>query len=192
VGLRLHPDFLRTYLTEMTGRPASMSFSSALLVEDSSLSRVLLSFHQAVWQEQHSHLEQDALLQELVIHLHRLSTDSPLPPAPRREPLVVQSAKSYLQDHYQENISLHQVAQWVHMSPFYFSRVFHAEMGLPPHAYLTQIRIMRAKRLLTSGTPLADVAIQTGFHSQSHFGCHFKRLVGLTPGQYVRDCQKHA
>jgi AraC-like DNA-binding protein len=49
------------------------------------------------------------------------------------------------------------------------------------------VRILRAKRLLKKERAIAKVATETGFASQSHFGYHFKRLVGVTPRQYAKD-----
>ena len=62
-----------------------------------------------------------------------------------------------------------------------------AEVGLPPHAYLDSVRIRQAERLIRAGRPLAGVAAEVGFSSQSHLTRQFKRLVGVTPGQYARD-----
>ena len=50
--------------------------------------------------------------------------------------------------------------------------------------YQTQIKIDRAKKLLSQGMPISTVATTTGFYDQSHLGYHFKRLVGTTPGNY--------
>ena len=58
---------------------------------------------------------------------------------------------------------------------------------MPPHLYLTQVRIERAKTLLTEGLPPAHVAAETGFVDQSHFTKRFKRIVGVTPGQYITN-----
>ena len=65
-------------------------------------------------------------------------------------------------------------------------RVFRKVLGLPPHAYLVQVRITQAKKLLASGMAIAEVAAETGFSDQSHLHRHFKRIVGVTPGQYVK------
>jgi hypothetical protein len=68
--------------------------------------------------------------------------------------------------------------------PFRMVRTFTRQIGLPPHAYLNQVRVNRAKQLLANGEPIALVAYETGFADQSHLTRHFKRLFGLTPGQY--------
>lgn len=54
--------------------------------------------------------------------------------------------------------------------------------GLTPHAYLTQRRLDRARRLIQSGTPLADAALASGFYDQSHLNRTFRRRYGFTPG----------
>ena len=48
------------------------------------------------------------------------------------------------------------------------------------------VRIRHAERLIAAGKPLAEVSAETGFSSQSHLTRHFKRLIGVTPGQYAR------
>jgi AraC-like DNA-binding protein len=53
---------------------------------------------------------------------------------------------------------------------------------------LIQMRVFRAKQLLAAGVPIAQAAFDTGFTDQSHLNRHFKRLVGITPGQYALGC----
>ena len=64
-------------------------------------------------------------------------------------------------------------------------RAFRKEVGLPPHEFLTQVRIRRAMKLLLRGLPIAEVALETGFVDQSHLTNRFKRLVGTTPKQFA-------
>ena len=93
----------------------------------------------------------------------------------------------YLQAHCTNNISLNELANLVGMSRFYLSRLFRREKGISLSAYQTQIRIDRAKKFLSQGMPIAQVATTTGFYDQSHFGHHFKHLVGTTPGNYRKE-----
>ena len=71
------------------------------------------------------------------------------------------------------------------LSPYYFIRVFRQAVGLTPHAYLVQLRVETAKRLLDRGQPVVEAALAAGFADQSHLTRHFKRIVGVTPGQYL-------
>ena len=72
------------------------------------------------------------------------------------------------------------------LSPYHFARQFKAATGLPPHQYVIARRVERAKQLLQAGTDLslAEVAARAGFADQSQFCHHFKRLVGVKPGQF--------
>jgi AraC-like DNA-binding protein len=64
-------------------------------------------------------------------------------------------------------------------------RSFTDVVGMPPHAYLTQIRANRARALLLAGETLSGAAYRCGFCDQSHLTRTFKRLFGVTPGSYV-------
>ncbi|HIF9210863.1 TPA: AraC family transcriptional regulator [Photobacterium damselae] len=94
--------------------------------------------------------------------------------------------KDFLDDLPDANVSLNELAQLVSLNPYYLVRLFKKEFGLPPHAYQIQSRLRYATRLIKKGNKLADVAIQSGFHDQSHFIKHFKKAMGVTPRQYAK------
>ncbi|MEP7358992.1 MAG: AraC family transcriptional regulator [Anaerolineales bacterium] len=108
------------------------------------------------------------------------------PPALGREREAVRRARAYIDERYAQGVSLAELAVQVSLSPYHLLRAFRAEIGLPPHAYLDSVRIRHAERLIAAGRPLAEVAAETGFSSQSHLTHRFKRLIGVTPGQYAR------
>jgi AraC family transcriptional regulator len=93
---------------------------------------------------------------------------------------------AYIEEHLDASPSLEQMAAVVRLSPYHFARQFKAATGLPPHRYLILRRIERARELLQAGTDLslAEVAARAGFSDQSQFSRHFKRLFGVTPGQF--------
>jgi len=66
-------------------------------------------------------------------------------------------------------------------------RSFRKATGLPPHAYLRQLRVERARELLFRRMPLAEVALAAGFADQAHFTRTFKQITGTTPGRYRLD-----
>jgi AraC-like DNA-binding protein len=74
----------------------------------------------------------------------------------------------------------------VQLSPFHMIRVFSRTMGISPYAYLDQLRVLRGQALLSKGWSISHAAYAAGFSDQSHFTRHFKRVLGLTPGLYVR------
>jgi len=90
-------------------------------------------------------------------------------------------------DRMEENLSLDEVASQVSCSPHYLIRFFKKAIGLTPHAYLIQLRLERAKRLLSAGNSIADTAIQTGFNDQSHLYKYFQRRYGQTPRIYQKQ-----
>ena len=189
VGLRIAPAALCEALTEMTERPQPLPFFREVLVTDPGMHAHVLAFHAALPGAHLSRLTLDALWQQVVADLQRLSTThAALPPA-RREPGAIRIVKAYLHEQYRVNVALRDLAQLAGMSTFALSRSFRATVGIAPHAYQTQIRVLHAQRLLRQGYPPGEVALLTGFHNQSHLGRHFKRLVGLTPGQYAHDCR---
>lgn len=94
----------------------------------------------------------------------------------------------YLQEHMQEDVSLSVLAEEFHLNPQYISQLFKSEIGVGFLAYLTGIRMERAKKLLlTSDLPVAEVAQQTGYGDYRVFTKVFKKNEGITPSQYRRD-----
>jgi AraC family transcriptional regulator len=92
----------------------------------------------------------------------------------------------YIEEHLDAGPTLGQLAAVARLSPYHFARQFKKATGLPPYQYVLLRRVERAKHLLQAGTglSLAEVAAQAGFSDQSQFSHHFKRLAGLTPGQF--------
>ncbi len=104
-----------------------------------------------------------------------------------REKKIVEQVCSYIQENFMNGVSLSEMAQYVALSPYHLLRVFGAEIGMPPYVYLENVRVRHAQKLIEAGKPLADVAMQSGFSSQSHMTRHFKRIIGATPGQYAQQ-----
>ena len=96
----------------------------------------------------------------------------------------VERARIFIDDHYNECLSLAEIAQRMYLNPFYFLRIFGQSVGVPPHIYQQQVRIRHAKEMLLSDIPIVQVASNTGFVDQSHFTKVFRKIVGVTPGEY--------
>jgi len=85
-------------------------------------------------------------------------------------------------------MGLDDLARATGVDRFRLTRAFKAAFGLAPHAYLVQLRLAKARRLLAAGQPPALVAMSLGFADQSHMGRWFRRAYGLTPAHYRRRC----
>ncbi|MCP1510838.1 AraC family transcriptional regulator [Pseudomonas rhodesiae] len=126
----------------------------------------------------------DQLLERLTGHLHWRTRYGDDP----RLPQVAHKAREYLHAHLHRDVGMHELALACGVDRFRLSRAFKSAFGLPPHAYLVQLRLARARHLLAKGEQPADVAIALGFADQSHMGRWFMRAYGLTPAAYRRRC----
>ncbi|MGI8500206.1 MAG: helix-turn-helix domain-containing protein [Hassallia sp.] len=186
-GLRVGADLLQQVAIEVAGRETELPFFPMPLVHDRDLNTQIVQVHQAL-EQSISQLEQQTLILDLLAQLIlRCAEDPPSLAKLGEEPQPVQRVRAYLEDHYDQEISLEQLAQIANLSSFHLNRSFRKTFGLPPHAYQIQVRILQAKRLLRKEWSIEKVATETGFASQSHFGSHFKRLECVTPRQYIQD-----
>jgi AraC family transcriptional regulator len=97
----------------------------------------------------------------------------------------------YIQSHLDEDMSLRTLAALLDMSPHYFCHLFKRVMGLPPHQYVIQQRVERARLLLKRrDRTIADIALECGFGNQSHLTKQFKKLYGITPKKYRDEIQQ--
>jgi AraC-like DNA-binding protein len=126
----------------------------------------------------------DGLLERLTTHLHWRARCGEDP----RLPLVAQKAREYLHAHANEDIGLDQLAAATGVDRFRLTRAFKAAYGIAPHAYLVQLRLATARRMLSRGEQPATVAMTLGFADQSHLGRWFVRAYGLTPALYRKRC----
>jgi AraC-like DNA-binding protein len=99
----------------------------------------------------------------------------------------VRRAMEYLRDQLGESVTLDDLAAYAGLDKFHLCRAFRAQIGMPPHAYLTHLRIVRAKELLDSGVRAGEVAVEVGLYDQSQLNRHFRRIVGTTPAAYANE-----
>ena len=103
---------------------------------------------------------------------------------------AVQNVKNFIDKHYKRNFTLDSLAKIACLTPYYFLRVFTKSIGMPPHMYQQQVRILAAKEMLLRENNIAGVATTLGFTDQSHFSNVFKSLMGITPRNYMKDAVK--
>ncbi|MGK5697791.1 AraC family transcriptional regulator [Streptomyces sp. URMC 128] len=133
-------------------------------------------------------LAADTLLRVAVTRLLRLNGG----PMPRREvrtagARIAARARAVLEERMDRPPSLERLAADLGTSPFALLRAFRGAYGMPPHAWLTDARVRRARRLLDLGTAPSEVAVIVGFTDQPHLNRHFSRIVGVPPGAYQRE-----
>ena len=116
-----------------------------------------------------------------------LMRDGAEPPPVRCERAAVRRVREFLDEHLAAAVDLQALASLARVSREHLVRSFTAELGMPPHAYHINVRIERAKARLLRGEAIVDVAHALGFHDQSHFSRHFRRIVGVPPGLLARQ-----
>lgn len=121
----------------------------------------------------------------LVRLLRDSATRAPVfrPPVDRRN---IHAVRDMLTERPIRNVRLSDLASAAGLSQFHFTRVFKAEIGLPPYAYFEQVRIAHAHDLIQRGQDLTSVAYQLGYADQSHLTRHFHRGSFTTPGQLAQ------
>ena len=120
----------------------------------------------------------------------RRVSQTPEPEA--QEERTITSITRYLQEHMGDDLSLSILAEEFHLNPQYISQLFKSEIGVGFLAYLTGIRMERAKKLLlTTDLPVAEVAEQCGYGDYRVFTKVFKKNENVTPSQYRRDFREN-
>ena len=127
----------------------------------------------------------ETLTRALAIHL--LQNHSSAAPRRPEAPICMPCGKlrrviEYMRTHMDESLSLSQLANLSGLSPSQFTRSFRAAIGKPPHSYLIDLRIEKARDLLErTDLPVIEVGMQCGFEQPNHFATTFRKIVGLAP-----------
>lgn len=94
----------------------------------------------------------------------------------------LQKVLTYIEEHLAENLKLDTLADVADMSKYHFSRLFKESVGVPPYRYVVQQRVEAARDLLLStDLSVVQIALKTGFSSQSHLSTAFREHIGTTP-----------
>lgn len=98
---------------------------------------------------------------------------------------IITQAIAYIESHFNHEINLKELAYYVNLSPFHFSRVFKKYTGYSPYEYIINFRINYAKKLLQStNLSIKEISVACGFNSDTHFMTTFKKHTNLTPKQF--------
>ena len=97
----------------------------------------------------------------------------------------VAGAVEFMHIHIREKISIEALAKMLGFTHIQFTRLFSKELGMPPIAYLTELRVNKAKRLLTeTSMSIGDIAKECGFENQFYLHNRFKKVFGMSPSVY--------
>ncbi|MGX7762130.1 AraC family transcriptional regulator [Streptomyces angustmyceticus] len=170
---------------ETTGLRGTPGFGETV-AEDPHLGHLITEVHRAA--EAGDALTADSLLRIVVARLLRRYGG----PLPARTPRsagagTAARARAVLEERMTDPPSLEQLAQELGTSAFALLRAFRGAYGMPPHTWLTDARVRRARRLLEAGSAPAEAAVAVGFSDQPHLNRHFTRIVGVPPGAYRRE-----
>jgi AraC-like DNA-binding protein len=99
--------------------------------------------------------------------------------------------QALIADSSDEPMSLRELAAEAGLSKYHLIRAFRRRFGVTPYAYFLERRVERARQLFDRGGSAAAVAAACGFADQSHLTRHFKRIVGVTPGEYATAVNAH-
>jgi AraC family transcriptional regulator len=185
--LYLGPHFLRSTAESIDVDYSQISIAPQFGIRDEHIHHIGMSLHYELKDTNVvGRLYADSLAQVLAMQLvRRYSYLNDLHMnrggiAPRKLRKVIEFINENLDN--EETVALAVIAEVVQMSYSHFSRAFKQSMGVTPNSYMTERRIERAKKLLSeTDLPIADIALRTGFASQSHFTTTFRRLVWTTP-----------
>ncbi|MFD7866555.1 AraC family ligand binding domain-containing protein [Streptomyces sp. NPDC057682] len=174
-----------TLAAEVTGLRGTVGFGETS-VTDPYAARLVREVHRAA--EEGNALAADSVLRVLVTRLlTRYGGTLPAVTTAAAGARDAARARAVLEERMARPPTLEALARQLGTSPFALSRAFKKEYGMPPHTWLTDARVRRARRLLDAGAPPATAAAAVGFTDQPHLNRHFTRIVGVPPGAYQRE-----
>ncbi|WP_282697989.1 AraC family transcriptional regulator [Streptomyces sp. CC208A] len=177
------PELVRSIAADVLAVRGPVGFTQPV-VDDPYAARLVIGVHRAA--EEGNALAADSLLRLVTARMLR-SHGGLRPLTPRSAGARdAARARAVLEERMAEPPTLERLAADLGTSPFALLRAFRAAYGMPPHTWLTDARVRRARRLLDTGTPPAEAAVAVGFTDQPHLNRHFTRSVGVPPGAYQR------
>ncbi|MHB8600219.1 MAG: helix-turn-helix domain-containing protein [Ktedonobacteraceae bacterium] len=186
----LHADLVSRTAQELVGAATrQVTLAERVGFQDPLLLQIGLTLWREVeWQIPAGTLYLQAAAQLLAVHL--LRHDTPVVENSQASTALLtrhqmQRVTDFILAHLGQDLSLELLAQQTGLSPYHFARVFRQTTGESPHQFVLQQRVALAQQLLReTDAPLAQVAQESGFASQSHLTDVFKRRFGLTPRVY--------
>ena len=187
--LYLRPLFVRVAARELNFPHNEIDLTPQIGFKDKHISHIAMSLlHELNEANVVGRLYADSLAAGLAIQLvRRYSTLKDIQVghggmAPHKLRKAIALIEHHISDEGEGRVALRVIARNVSMSYFHFSRAFKQAMGMTATSYIAERRIERAKKMLgETELPISEIALRSGFSSQSHFTTAFRRLAGATP-----------
>lgn len=187
----LKPEAIMEAAKSLMVRPSLPNFRMGV-IDDPALAQCISRTHRLLESPDTPAIEKETRLLWLLTNwISRHADERGSWPDTGSEHQAVTRARDIIQDRFDEDISLTELAQMAGLSPFHLVRVFEKQFGVSPHAYLTQTRVERARRSLIGTTRIADIAADCGFSDQAHLTRLFKKQLGVTPAKYRKIIQNN-
>ncbi|MFD0146706.1 MULTISPECIES: AraC family transcriptional regulator [unclassified Streptomyces] len=183
----IYPDaeLIRSIAADTIALRGDVGFTDPV-VDDPYAAQLVIGVHRAA--EEGNALAADSLLRLVTARMLRSHGGRIAPLAPRSAGARnAARARAVLEERMIDPPTLERLAADLGTSPFALLRAFRDAYGMPPHTWLTDARVRRARHLLDTGTAPAEAAATVGFTDQSHLNRHFARSVGVPPGAYQRS-----
>ncbi|WP_017210923.1 AraC family ligand binding domain-containing protein [Clostridium beijerinckii] len=181
--INIKKDVMKKITFEITGKEYLPNFMEFVLFRNE-LTSSLKELHLMIMEEE-KNLKKEELFLFIMEQLIREYSNPVSEMTIQEASAEIKTVCDYLENNYMENITLNQLSNLTGLSKYYLLHSFTKQKGISPYNYLQTIRIGKAKKMLEQGVAPIDVAFKTGFTDQSHFTNFFKKLIGLTPKQYM-------
>jgi AraC family transcriptional regulator len=181
-------DLART--AELLGRrqPTPVTLPGTVLTEDPVVRSVLTGVTRALSAGVDELYAESSAAFLLAHMLSQYGSGAPSPVGIGREDARVQTAVEFIRDSLHLPVTLADIAASAGLSPYHFGRVFRVATGVPPHRFLTRMRIdVARRRLADSDLSVTEVAQLCGFSSASQFSTAFRRETGMAPRTFRRS-----
>ena len=178
-------DDMRDAITGVRASATPEPFFAQPIIDDPQLGAALRVLHRSLERPGHALEQETRSIHAAALLAMRHGRPASSRPKLRGNAVAVRRAAEYIEAHHGTNVSLTELAALTELSPFHLVYLFNAAFGMPPHAYLTNVRLGKARALLAAGVPAARAAVEVGFTDQSHLHRRFRRAYGITPGQFV-------
>ena len=188
----LSPSIMDAATEGMLPPDEQLHFAHSVVHGDPELEQALRGLHTSMLAQEDAMAYEERLLLVLRAFAHRHGSGKKDVEPERLGHAGVRTARDYLHARFTEPVSVATLAQISGISAFHLIREFGEAVGMPPHAYLKQLRIRRAHALLQRGVPATTVAYESGFADQAHLTRAYKSVFGITPGAYLRAVRKSA